>query len=239
MLKAIRFFLSYLWIFLITAFYFPVLLVLWPFPFDRILWLARIYAFFAIPILGIKVEYENEQELKGLHSSLIISNHQHIIDVFILGPLTPPGTVLVGKKAIIFIPFFGLMFWLTGNIFIDRSSRKKAIGSLERCKIKLLNERKNIWLMPEGTRSHGRGLLPFKKGPFYLAIQAQVPIRPIVASEFHRHLDFNSCSAGTVKVAVLSPIITTGLTLEDVPRLQELAQQKIQDKIDQMNLSLG
>ena len=239
MLKAIRFFGVYLWILLVTVFSLPVLLILWPFSFDALPCLGRIYGLLRTPILGIKVEYENKQGLKGLHSSLLISNHQHTIDILILGPLTPRGTVVVGKKQILFIPFFGLIFWLTGNIFIDRSSRKKAIMGLERCKAKLVNEQKNIWLMPEGTRSNGRGLLPFKKGPFYLAIQAQVPICPIVVSEFHRHLDFNSWSSGTVKVAVLSPIITKGLTLEDVPRLQELAQQKIQEKIEQMNRLLG
>lgn len=87
----------------------------------------------------------------------------------------PPNTVSVGKKSLKWIPLFGLFFGISGNIYIDRSDRKQAINSFNEAIPRIKSNKLNIWLFPEGTRGDSKALLPFKKGAFHLAIDAQVP----------------------------------------------------------------
>ena len=93
-------------------------------------------------------------------------------------------------------------------------------------------------MFPEGTRSRGRGFLPFKRGAFHAAIQAGVPIVPIVCSSTHGQVKLNRRDNGAVKVEVLDPIYTKGLTEADIPELvsqcETLMQQKQQELDEQL-----
>ena len=78
-----------------------------------------------------------------------------------------------------------------------------------------------VWFMPEGHRNTSAELLPFKSGAFRLAVAAQAPIIPIVAepltviADTERHL----ARRGRLRVRVLEPVPTEGLTVKDVPPL--------------------
>ena len=75
--------------------------------------------------------------------------------------------------------FVGELYWLTGNILIDRANRSKAMDTISQVAEQIKKNKVSVWMFPEGTRSRGRGLLPFKTGAFHAAIAAQVPIVPI------------------------------------------------------------
>lgn len=85
------------------------------------------------------------------------------------------------------------------------------------------SERQSVFIFPEGTRSYAEKpeLLPFKKGAFHLAVQAQVPIVPIVCANYSHVLNVKKkrFSPGVVDVSVLPPIPTKGLTAADVDAL--------------------
>ena len=66
--------------------------------------------------------------------------------------------------------------------------------------------RLSIWMFPEGTRSRGRGLLPFKTGAFHTAMQAGVPIVPVVASSYANQIDLNRWDNGEVLIEMLPPL---------------------------------
>ncbi|XP_055206138.2 1-acyl-sn-glycerol-3-phosphate acyltransferase beta isoform X1 [Gorilla gorilla gorilla] len=85
----------------------------------------------------------------------------------------------------------------------------------------LLSLQLKVWIYPEGTRNDNGDLLPFKKGAFYLAVQAQVPIVPVVYSSFSSFYNTKKkfFTSGTVTVQVLEAIPTSGLTAADVPAL--------------------
>jgi 1-acyl-sn-glycerol-3-phosphate acyltransferase len=59
---------------------------------------------------------------------------------------------------------FGLLYWLTGNLLIDRNNRAKAHGTIAQVVKHIQKRNISVWMFPEGTRSRGRGLLPFKTG---------------------------------------------------------------------------
>ncbi len=115
-----------------------------------------------------------------------------------------PGVVAVGKKSLLWLPFFGLIFWLSGNVLIDRSNRSRAIGTIGQVVERIKNRGTSIWMFPEGTRSKGRGLLPFKAGAFHTAVQAEVPVVPIVCSSYFGQIDLNRWDNGEVLLEVMA-----------------------------------
>jgi lysophosphatidate acyltransferase len=87
------------------------------------------------------------------------------------------------------------------------------------------SQRQNVFIFPEGTRSYAEEpeLLPFKKGAFHLAVQAQVPIVPIVVANYSHVLNVrrNFFNPGIIDVSVLPAIPTTGMTAADVDALMK------------------
>lgn len=196
-------------------------------PFDLInsyrflTWLSPV----SLKILGLKFEIEGKvPEQRPL---VVIGNHQHTFDVFIYGSVLPPKTVAIGKKSIVFIPLFGQLFWLTGQFLLDRKNTSKAYGTLGAVKERAVKEKINVLIFPEGTRSKGKGLLPFKKGAFHLAIEMGAPLVAVVTNSYLKDFDYNRWVSGTIKVKILPPISTAGMNLEQVDALMASTRELI------------
>lgn len=175
-------------------------------------------------ILGLKLKIEGEENLKYPPPFMLTGNHQSSIDVAIYGYLCPARVVAIGKKEIFFIPVFGWLFKFAGGILLDRKNRSKAISQLNDTVAQIKKKNLAIGILPEGTRNKaGKGLLPFKKGAFHLAVAAQMPIIPLVISELAEIANFDrkNLHPGTITVKVLPPISTVGLTEKDVDALVE------------------
>ena len=93
----------------------------------------------------------------------------------------------------------------------------------------------SIWMFPEGTRSRGRGLLPFKTGAFHAAIAAGVPIVPVVCSTTHNKIDLNRWDNGTVICEMLEPIDVSGYSRENVRELAEYCHDVMQNRIAELD----
>lgn len=169
------------------------------------------------PILGIKVILRPSAQAVQ-QPYIYIANHQNTYDLFTVSGAIMQRTVTVGKKSLVWIPLFGQLYWITGNILIDRANRTKAVGTIGQVVDKIKKNKVSVWMFPEGTRSRGRGLLPFKTGAFHAAIGAQVPIVPIVCSSTD-NVKLNRWNNGVVIVEVMKPITTVGLGKEDVRSL--------------------
>lgn len=186
-------------------------------------------------LLGVEVELRNAEILDPARPCVFISNHQDNLDIIPGGYTLPKNTVTIGKKSLIYLPFFGQFFWLSGNILIDRKNRKRAFETMDVASNAIREKKLSVWVMPEGTRSRGRGLLPFKKGPFITAIKAQVPIVPIAISSYTKHLSIGSWNAGKIIVQVLPPIPTAGLQAQDVETIKNQAYQMMKEAIDKID----
>ena len=90
---------------------------------------------------------------------------------------------MTAKKSLRMAPFLGWFMALSGTVFIDRANRTTAMKAFEGAAAEIKRHRQSVFIFPEGTRSNAEEptLLDFKKGAFHLAIQAGVPIVPIVA----------------------------------------------------------
>lgn len=189
-------------------------------------------------LLGITVQVRNESTLQNAQPCVYLGNHQSNLDVFNQAYCYQPRTIAVGKKEVLWIPLFGIIFYSTGNIFIDRSNRQKALKSLEKADEVLTKKRVSIWMFPEGTRNKGApALLPFKKGAFHMAIHAQAPLVPVVSGPLNRLVDVRERKIipGTLLIEVLEPIPTKGLTENDVDALVETTYNRMQEAFSRLS----
>ncbi|MCX8639317.1 1-acylglycerol-3-phosphate O-acyltransferase [Gilliamella sp. B3172] len=195
---------------------------------------AHLFSFFFKPILGVKVETRQYSNIQNMGSCVFIANHQNNYDMIVAADIVQPKTVTVGKKSLAWIPFFGQLYYLIGNILIDRNNKSKAHDTISQVVKEINNRGISIWMFPEGTRSQGRGLLPFKTGAFKAAIAAGVPIVPICVSDTNS-IKLNRLNNGHVIVEMLDPIETKNLQKDDTRALMEQCYQLMSEKLSQIN----
>lgn len=110
---------------------------------------------------------------------VVMSNHRSYYDIPTAFCIVPGRLRMVAKKELFYVPIFGAAMLASGFVKIDRGKREKAIATLRESE-RLLAGGTRVWIAPEGTRSRTGQLGPFKSGGFHMAIQANVPILPIV-----------------------------------------------------------
>lgn len=185
-------------------------------------------------LYGIKVELRAPSDVYERGQHIYIANHQSNWDMFTVSAAVTPKVVTVGKKSLAWLPLFGQLYWLTGNILIDRSNRSRAMGTIEQVVDSMKKSDVSVWMFPEGTRSRGRGLLPFKTGAFHAAVGAGVPIIPIVCSSTH-HLKLNRWNNGHIIVEMLPPVSTEGCTKSDVRGLANRCYEQMAEKLAELD----
>ncbi|XP_029776876.1 1-acyl-sn-glycerol-3-phosphate acyltransferase beta [Suricata suricatta] len=186
-------------------------------------WFVRTFKY----IFGLRFEIKGRQKLEVDHPCVIISNHQSILDMMGLMEALPQRCVQIAKRELLFTGPVGLIMYLGGVFFINRQRSRTAVTVMAEVGQRMLRENLKVWIYPEGTRNDNGDLLPFKKGAFYLAIEAQVPVIPVVYSSFSSFYDHRTklFTSGTIKVEVLDAIPTSGLTVADVPKLMDTCHQ--------------
>jgi putative phosphoserine phosphatase/1-acylglycerol-3-phosphate O-acyltransferase len=145
-------------------------------------------------------------------------NHQStMVDFLVTSRVVRTGFTVVAKAEVKQMPVVGQLFDLAGVAFLDRADRTKAIEALKPAVEKLRSGTSEV-MAPEGTRSLTPRLGRFKKGGFHLAIQAGVPIVPIVIRNAGEIMWRNAKTtrSGKVQVVVLPPISTEGWTPADL-----------------------
>ena len=165
---------------------------------------------FAAAMVGIDLDVYGERNLWSERPCIFIFNHQSKADVVIMAKLIRKDMGGVGKKEIQKIPVLGQLMEWAGTVFVDRKNSESAIKAMEPLVDAIKIEGKSICIAPEGTRTLSPKLGPFKKGAFHLAMQAGVPIVPIVihnAGDVAPKNEFVMRPA-TVRVDVLPPIDT-------------------------------
>jgi 1-acyl-sn-glycerol-3-phosphate acyltransferase len=164
---------------------------------------------------------------------VVVCNHQSTLDLPWGGTICPPRPVTIGKKEVVFIPILNLIFWALDFIRVDRGNTKKALASLEGVADQLKKGKRSLVIAPEGTRSPSGELLPFKKGAFHIAVQAQAPICPVVVHGAHDCLPKHRLlpRKGTIYIQFLEPISTRGKTASDVSDLTQQTESAIREAL--------
>ncbi|MFI8743921.1 1-acylglycerol-3-phosphate O-acyltransferase [Pseudomonas sp. NPDC077186] len=200
---------------------------------------ARLYSLPALCLLRLKLKTEVRPLREHRRACVIIANHQSNYDLYVLGRVVPRRTVSIGKQSLKWLPLFGQLYWLSGNVLIDRSNPAAAKRAMLTTTETLRQRDTSIWVFPEGTRNLGHGLLPFKKGAFQMAIAAGVPIIPVCVSNYAQAMRLNRWDSGRILIRSLPAIPTAGLSLDDMPALIERCQQAMSDCIAAMDRELA
>ena len=157
-----------------------------------------------------------------------VSNHESYADIFLISHL-PWEMKWMSKQTMFNIPFMGWMMRMAGDIRVVRGERQSAIQALAAARDRIA-KRVSVMIFPEGTRSRGTGLLPFKDGAFRVAIETGVPILPLVVAGTRRAMAKGSFrfQKAHARVKVLDPIETAGLSLDDVGALRDRVRALIE-----------
>lgn len=186
-------------------------------------------------VFGIKMVYRIPEEAKHYGSCVYVGNHQNNYDMITMSNAVQPRTVTVGKRSLIWIPFFGQLYWISGNILIDRSNRSKAHNTITQVADQIKKRNISVWMFPEGTRSRGRGMLPFKTGAFHAAMAAGVPVVPVCVSTTQGRIKLNRWDNGVAIVEMLPPVDTSKYTREQVRELAEDCRQMMIKRIAELD----
>ncbi|KAN0064204.1 1-acylglycerol-3-phosphate O-acyltransferase [Thecaphora frezii] len=198
---------------------------------------ARSFYLLAGGLTGIQFDVEGEQHF-ATSPAVLVGNHQTSIDILYLGRIFPGYASIMAKQELKFAPLLGQYMLLSGAVFINRKNRHDSIKAFAQVGADMKRRNLSLWVFPEGTRSNlpFPDLLPFKKGAFHLAVQAGVPVIPVVCENYHRLFDGKTrFESGRVRIKVLPPIPTAHLTADDVNELTTTVRQKMLDELKAMD----
>ncbi|WP_130831781.1 1-acylglycerol-3-phosphate O-acyltransferase [[Erwinia] mediterraneensis] len=190
-------------------------------------------------VCGVRVELRKPAGAENYGNAIYIANHQNNYDMITAAKIVQPPTVTVGKKSLLWVPFFGPLYWLTGNLLIDRDNRAKAHGTIGDVVEQFKKKQISFWMFPEGTRSRGRGLLPFKTGAFHAAVAAGVPIIPVVVSNTHGKINLNRWKNGLVIVEMLPPVDIKEFENASVRKLATHCRELMAAKLEALNAEVA
>jgi 1-acyl-sn-glycerol-3-phosphate acyltransferase len=168
-----------------------------------------------------------------------VSNHESVADIFLISHL-PWEMKWLSKEAIFRIPMMGWMMRMAGDVPVRRNDRSSRAAALDECRDRL-SKRVSVMIFPEGTRSRTDHLLPFKDGAFRLAIEAGVPVLPLVVAGTRHAMKAGSgiFRPARAEVRALDPVPTDGLTPADAPALRERVRALISAERDRLMADLA
>lgn len=166
--------------------------------------------------------------------AIYVCNHQSTLDIPALFVALRVPFRFAAKQQLKYVPVLGWYMTMAKFVFIDRTNHKKAVRSLELA-AKQIREGVSIAMFPEGTRSD-TGIMPFKKGPFALAMKAGVPVVPVAIEGSGKLMPKNSwnITPGPVTVAIGDPIDPAPFGDD-----REALMKAVRDRIIDLSLELG
>lgn len=194
---------------------------------------AAISSELALAGAGVSLQVDGQENLWRSRPAVFVFNHQSQLDVVVLAALLRRDFTGVVKKELAKDPTFAAMGWLADVAYVDRTDSGAARDALAPA-LQSLASGTSLAIAPEGTRSPTPRLLPFKKGAFHLAMQAQVPMVPVVIRNAGEIMPSRSMilTPGTVQVQVLAPVSTDDWTTDNLDEQVTRVEQLFADTLD-------
>ena len=172
------------------------------------IWIARkVWSPTIAMLAGLKLHVHGQENIPE-GPAIFASNHESALDITVLFLSLPRNSLrFIAKRELFQMPIFGWYMWAAGHIKVDRRNRAQAFASLQEAGRRIRGGA-SVIVYPEGTRSRDSRVHPFKKGPFILAMEAQVPIVPIaiVGTSSLAVKGKFAAKPGTVHVSIGKPI---------------------------------
>jgi 1-acyl-sn-glycerol-3-phosphate acyltransferase len=141
-------------------------------------------AWTGVRLAGVRVHTVGLDTLDPARTYIFMSNHVSNVDPPILMPLIPRRMSVMVKKELFKVPILARMMRFGSLVPVDRGNRESGISAV-RAAADVIRQGLNMTIYVEGHRSFDGKLLPFKKGPFYLAEECGVPVVPVTIAGTH------------------------------------------------------
>ena len=187
----------------------------------------------ALSLAGIRYRVSGREHVPSA-AAVFCSNHESNVDPPVLFRTLHPQLHILYKAELHKFPIMGTAFDVGGFVAVERDNRERAMQSIGRGS-QSLRAGNSFLIFPEGTRSRSGHLLPFKKGGFIMAIQAQAPIVPVAVQGGRAAMRKGSAIVRPVRVSVRigEPIPTAGMSVDDRDVLIERVRVAIRGLLDQ------
>jgi 1-acyl-sn-glycerol-3-phosphate acyltransferase len=203
----------------------PVLLVAWLTGNHE---LVYPWAFFGarnwLRLSGMTVQVSGSEHIDLNQTYVFISNHRSYLDTATLFAYAGPRLGVLAKKELLKVPILGYGMGYVNVMAIDRTNSERARQTTEAATARIRSGR-SFGVFAEGTRSRPGDFLPFKKGAFYMAAQARVPIVPVAIknTDYLMGKGTGEARSGTIEMVILPPVSTTGVASDD--EVKQLVQR--------------
>jgi 1-acyl-sn-glycerol-3-phosphate acyltransferase len=155
-----------------------------------------------VRLAGVKVETVGLERIDPARTYVFMSNHVSNIDPPIMLPLIPKRTSVMARNELFNYPLLGKAMKLGSLVPVDRKNREAGIAAV-RAASEVIHKGINMTIYVEGGRSFDGRLLPFKKGPFYLATECAVPVVPVTIVGTHHVMPKGRFAIKPGKVTVI------------------------------------
>jgi 1-acyl-sn-glycerol-3-phosphate acyltransferase len=195
-------------------------------------WAQRNWARTILRASGVRVTVAGGEHLTPRTAEVVAANHASFFDIMALLGYLPVDAKFVTKKELFSVPVFGAAIKAAGHVRLDRQHLKEAFGAYDAAARRIRDEQLHVLVYPEGTRTRTGEMLPFKKGPFVLAVASAAPVVPVYV-----HGAFGIQPKGSIRVRprplhimIGAPIPTAGLTSDD----RDALAQQVRDAMLQL-----
>lgn len=184
---------------------------------------------------GVDVKVVGKEQLDPNQTYVFVSNHRSYLDTATLFAFTGRRIGMLAKKELLKVPILGFGMGFVNIMAIDRSNRERALQTTEAATDRIRSGR-SFGVFAEGTRAKPGVLMPFKKGAFYMAAQAGVPIVPVAIKHTDRLMGKGTgeASSGTIEMVLMSPVQTRGIESDGdisdlVDRVRSMVSRELND----------
>lgn len=197
-----------------------------------IYWMARLGVRIALLLAGVRLRLIHGERARSHPCCVFVANHVSNIEAPALFQVLPRISVIM-KDSLGRIPLLGYAMRIGGFVRVDRKARDSRKRALEEA-VQTLRSGISMLVFPEGTRNPTGTLLPFRPGPFQMAIEASVPVVPITvhgaAALMPRGARF--VRRGEVALWFHEPVATGHLNFQDRIGLMKRVRQLMQSALD-------
>ena len=191
--------------------------------------LARLSAHFILLASGQRIDVKDSFPPLERGPYLYVFNHTSMLDSLIMVAAIPHFMAAVGKREQFAIPLWGAMLRRWGAVPLDRADRSSAIQSLSTVE-EVIRHGTSLLISPEGTRSSDGELLPFKKGPFHIALNTGISIVPIAVTGAYHSKNKTSwiLRPNTIEIRIGQLVIPHMMTMPTVEELNQLTRHNLE-----------